>query len=216
MIPGPAPVITSKPASASSRPTSCAAWYCGSSGAVRAEPKMVTPRCTPESASNPSMNSPMMRITRHGSVRVKSGGGARAGRRRQGEQLLVLGGHRWRVVADRRVDRPRPRRAAGAHRRRAVRPRLARRGAAGRPVPFLGARLHALERRVRRPVEGVGTRGLAGGGGQRRSVGRPPGHLIGGRGVVGWVVARRIDGGRFGSGRGRTAAPWRGASFGHV
>ncbi len=63
-----------KPASASRRAVSCAAAYCGSSGAVRAEPKMATPRSTWARLSKPSMNSPMMRITRHVSVRVKSPG----------------------------------------------------------------------------------------------------------------------------------------------
>ena len=72
MMPGPAPVMIAKPASASSRAVSCAASYCGSLGSVRAEPKMVTPLVTAARLSNPSMNSPIMRITRQGSVRVKS------------------------------------------------------------------------------------------------------------------------------------------------
>ena len=72
MIPGPAPVMIANPASASSRDVSCAASYCGSSGPVRAEPKIETPFSTSASVSKPSMNSHMMRSTRHGSVRVKS------------------------------------------------------------------------------------------------------------------------------------------------
>ena len=43
MIPGPPPVITGMPACASSRAVSTAAGYCGSSGLVRAEPKIDTP-----------------------------------------------------------------------------------------------------------------------------------------------------------------------------
>ena len=72
MIPGPAPVMIAKPASARSRATSVAFWYCGSSGPVRAEPKTVTPFWTDARVSKPSMNSLVMRSTRHGSVRVKS------------------------------------------------------------------------------------------------------------------------------------------------
>jgi hypothetical protein len=74
MMPGPAPVMIANPASASRRATSTACSYCGSSGCVRADPKIVTPFVTEASVSNPSMNSLMIRITRHGSVRVKSSG----------------------------------------------------------------------------------------------------------------------------------------------
>ena len=74
MIPGPEPVIVAKPAAARRRPTSTAATYCGSSGCVRAEPKTVTAFPMLASLSNPSMNSPMIRSTRHVSLRVKSSG----------------------------------------------------------------------------------------------------------------------------------------------
>ena len=43
MMPGPPPVITGMPALASSRAVSTAASYSGSSGLVRAEPKIDTP-----------------------------------------------------------------------------------------------------------------------------------------------------------------------------
>ena len=128
MMPGPAPVMMSKPASASSRAVSCAAWYIGSSGPVRAEPKNATPFSTVASMSNPSMNSPMMRITRHGSVCVKSSWRAI----RLLEELLVFG-QRDRV-ANRRVD--------GAMRAARARRRALRRWrAAGQQVPFFGALL---------------------------------------------------------------------------
>ena len=70
MIPGPAPVMIAKPASPRRRAVSCAAPYCGSSGPVRAEPKIATPLLSSASTSKPSMNSLMIRRTRHGSVRV--------------------------------------------------------------------------------------------------------------------------------------------------
>jgi len=72
MMPGPAPVMIEKPSTASKRATSTAAAYCGSSGWVRAEPKSETPFSMCASLSNPSTNSDMMRITRHGSVLRKS------------------------------------------------------------------------------------------------------------------------------------------------
>ena len=53
MMPGPAPVMIAKPASASRRATSCAAWYCGSSGCVRAEPKIDTPPSTSREVVEP-------------------------------------------------------------------------------------------------------------------------------------------------------------------
>ena len=72
IMPGPAPVMIANPASASSFAVSTARSYVGSSGPIRADPKMVTALSTDARVSKPSMNSPMMRITRHGSVRVKS------------------------------------------------------------------------------------------------------------------------------------------------
>ena len=65
MMPGPPPVITGTPDFASSAAVCSAAWYIGSSGVVRAEPKIETPPATPWRFSNPQTNSPRMRNTRH-------------------------------------------------------------------------------------------------------------------------------------------------------
>jgi len=76
MIPGPAPVMMANPSLARRRDTSWATAYQGSLGPVRAEPKTVTALVTPARRSKPSMNSPVMRMSRQVSVRVKSSGRA--------------------------------------------------------------------------------------------------------------------------------------------
>src|SRR4051794_16860655 len=78
IIPGPPPVITAKPASATLRPIVCASSYIGSPGGVRAEPKIVTAGPTEASASKPSTNSARIRSARHGSVSRNSGRGCRS------------------------------------------------------------------------------------------------------------------------------------------
>ncbi len=72
MIPGPPPVITAKPASASMEPSLRASAYQAESSCIRAEPK--TEIAAPTSASEliPWTNSPWIRRTRQGSVWVKS------------------------------------------------------------------------------------------------------------------------------------------------
>ncbi len=72
MIPGPPPVITAYPASASSRPTSTACAQSGWSAGVRAEPNTDTVGPTSARAPNPSTNSDWIRITRHGSECTQS------------------------------------------------------------------------------------------------------------------------------------------------
>ena len=145
---------------------------------MRAEPKIVTPFSIPASVSKPSMNSDMMRSTRHGSVRVNSGP-----TRCAAQQLLVLGDRGRQVVADRVVDVVRL--LGELHRAGAAPLGGARRGRAPRlEVSFLGA----LAQRVARLPLGV--RALL-------DVGRLPGgrhHLRGAalllRLVVGHGVAR--------------------------
>jgi hypothetical protein len=72
MMPGPPPVVTAKPARASRRPRSRAAWYIGSASGVRAEPKTLTAAPTSARASKPWTYSPMIRSTRHGSPWVNA------------------------------------------------------------------------------------------------------------------------------------------------
>ncbi len=73
MIPGPPPVMITKPASAKSRAVCTAASYIGSSSSTRADPKIVTAGpVSSASVSKPSTNSPMMRSTRQGSLCVNS------------------------------------------------------------------------------------------------------------------------------------------------
>jgi hypothetical protein len=72
MTPGPPPVITANPASASLRPASSATAYDGFSGLVRAEPKTLIAGPSSASAPNPSTNSAWIRSTRQKSVWVSN------------------------------------------------------------------------------------------------------------------------------------------------
>src|SRR6185437_4414402 len=92
MMPGPAPVMIANPTSANNRAVSFAAAYCGSSGPTRADPNKVTAFSTVASVSKPSMNSDMMRINRHGSVRVKSFAGNREPARNNFSSSVMSGG----------------------------------------------------------------------------------------------------------------------------
>ena len=74
MLPGPPPVITAKPASASLRPASSACAYDGWSAGVRAEPKTAIAGPSSASAPKPSTNSAWIRSTRHGSACTQSEG----------------------------------------------------------------------------------------------------------------------------------------------
>ena len=64
MIPGPPPVITAKPSSASAAPISSACWYSFEPRLARALPNTVTARGKPARAPKPSTNSAWMRSTR--------------------------------------------------------------------------------------------------------------------------------------------------------
>src|SRR5438105_1179351 len=68
ITPGPPPVMTENPASASFRPTSRAAAYTGSPSRILAEPNTETAGGAVASASNPSTNSLRIRSDRHVSV----------------------------------------------------------------------------------------------------------------------------------------------------
>jgi len=72
IAPGPPPVITAKPASASFRPSASASAYSGWSADVRAEPNTLIAGPSSASAPKPSTNSDWMRSTRHGSVCTQS------------------------------------------------------------------------------------------------------------------------------------------------
>lgn len=74
ITPGPPPVITAKPASASARPIRTPAAYSGESTGVRAEPKTLTAGPSSASAPKPSTNSDWMRSTRQGSPCTHSDG----------------------------------------------------------------------------------------------------------------------------------------------
>ena len=72
IAPGPPPVITAKPASASAAPSSRPISYSAMVAGVRAEPNTVTARGSSASMPKPSTNSAWIRSTRHGSVCTQS------------------------------------------------------------------------------------------------------------------------------------------------
>src|SRR3954468_12970848 len=74
IAPGPPPVMTADPASASRLPTSMANAYSGSSWCTRAEPNTEMARPSSASAPKPSTNSDWIRRTRHGSACTQSVG----------------------------------------------------------------------------------------------------------------------------------------------
>src|SRR6266540_6948213 len=71
MTPGPPPVMTANPASASCRPTVRAVSYIGSSRPILAEPNRLMAGGMAASWVNPSTNSERIRSARHGSVPTK-------------------------------------------------------------------------------------------------------------------------------------------------
>ena len=110
--------MTEYPAADSRRAVSRAAAYCGSSGPVRADPKIETPLATPASVSKPSINSldDLQDAPRIGAREV----GARAALL---QQFLVFGD---RKVANALVDQPDRARSPGfrfRHARAACAPR---------------------------------------------------------------------------------------------
>ena len=136
--------MTAKPASASSRPTARAASYMGSGSRMRAEPNTVMASGISASASNPSTNSDMIRMTRHGSVWTKDP----SRRPRRAASSVTRGGVRT-------VMRPR--------RSRGVAARVPRPDEVGRSGSLRDARFGPIRTkgRVRRRSHGAGVAALA-------------------------------------------------------
>src|SRR3990172_3734613 len=103
IIPGPPPVITAKLASPKRRAVSTAFAYHGLAGARRADPKIATAVSTSDRLSNPSTNSPRIRKTRHGSVRVNAWR-SRAGRDARRTSSAVRRSPIWGGGVSRRED----------------------------------------------------------------------------------------------------------------